>query len=109
MPMIVSNESMFPPSSFNYKGYADDCKAEFGVLPRQHWITTEFGGTVSRTKLSVINCIPHFSTKVFAISKFEVSNRTFDKFSSVLAAILYFPTDCKTRGAEAGMMMVDTH
>ncbi|PIN03291.1 Lysosomal Pro-Xaa carboxypeptidase [Handroanthus impetiginosus] len=44
MPMIVSNESMFPPSSFSYKGYADDCFKMYRVRPRQHWITTEFGG-----------------------------------------------------------------
>ncbi|KAL8488540.1 hypothetical protein ACS0TY_024717 [Phlomoides rotata] len=44
MPMIVSNESMFPPSSFNYKQNADDCMTKFGVRPRPHWITTEFGG-----------------------------------------------------------------
>ncbi|KAL3840694.1 hypothetical protein ACJIZ3_025285 [Penstemon smallii] len=44
MPMIVSNESMFPPSPFNYKEYSDDCKKNYGVRPRQHWITTEFGG-----------------------------------------------------------------
>ncbi|KAI3443989.1 hypothetical protein Pfo_000654 [Paulownia fortunei] len=45
MPMTVSNESMFPPSSFSYKEYADDCMKNYGVRPRRHWITTEFGGT----------------------------------------------------------------
>ncbi|KAL2497490.1 alpha/beta-Hydrolases superfamily protein [Abeliophyllum distichum] len=45
MPMVVSNESMFPPSSFSYKEYVDDCVKQYGVMPRPHWITTEFGGT----------------------------------------------------------------
>ncbi|XP_073062532.1 uncharacterized protein [Primulina eburnea] len=45
MPMIVSNESMFPPSSFSYEDYATDCSKKYGVRPRRHWITTEFGGT----------------------------------------------------------------
>ncbi|CAA3023100.1 lysosomal Pro-X carboxypeptidase [Olea europaea subsp. europaea] len=46
MPMVVTNESMFPPSSFSYKENAEDCKKQFGVAPRPHWITTEFGGTM---------------------------------------------------------------
>ncbi|CAI9098900.1 OLC1v1035631C1 [Oldenlandia corymbosa var. corymbosa] len=44
MPMTCSNESMFPPFPFSYKEFADDCKKQFGVRPREHWITTEFGG-----------------------------------------------------------------
>ncbi|KAL6558228.1 hypothetical protein OROMI_018578 [Orobanche minor] len=45
MPMTISNKSMFPPSSFSYKDFADDCKKNYGATPREHWITTEFGGT----------------------------------------------------------------
>ncbi|KAL6523444.1 hypothetical protein OROGR_017047 [Orobanche gracilis] len=45
MPMTVSNKSMFPPSPFSYKDFADDCKKNYGATPREHWITTEFGGT----------------------------------------------------------------
>ncbi|KAI5659030.1 hypothetical protein M9H77_27823 [Catharanthus roseus] len=44
MPMTCSNESMFQPSSFSYKEFADNCMREYGVIPREHWITTEFGG-----------------------------------------------------------------
>ncbi|KAM7472948.1 hypothetical protein LguiA_011131 [Lonicera macranthoides] len=44
MPMICSNESMFPPSSFSYKDFAEDCFEKYGVIPRPHWITTEYGG-----------------------------------------------------------------
>ncbi|KAE8675817.1 Alpha/beta-Hydrolases superfamily protein isoform 2 [Hibiscus syriacus] len=44
MPMTCSNESMFPPTGFDYKRFAEQCQMKYGVLPRQHWITTEFGG-----------------------------------------------------------------
>ncbi|CAA0824382.1 alpha/beta-Hydrolases superfamily protein, partial [Striga hermonthica] len=45
MSMAISNESMFQPSSFSYKDFSDNCKKDFGVTPRQHRITTEFGGS----------------------------------------------------------------
>ncbi|KAG1358947.1 lysosomal Pro-X carboxypeptidase [Cocos nucifera] len=44
MPMICSNESMFPPSSYDYDEFGDECMAKYGVRPRPHWITTEYGG-----------------------------------------------------------------
>ncbi|KAL3535063.1 hypothetical protein ACH5RR_003524 [Cinchona calisaya] len=44
MPMTCSNESMFPPYTYSHKEFADDCMKQFGVKPREHWITTEFGG-----------------------------------------------------------------
>ncbi|KAG5559539.1 hypothetical protein RHGRI_009164 [Rhododendron griersonianum] len=44
MPMTCSNESMFPPSSYDYKEFAEDCRTKYGVTPRPHWITTEYGG-----------------------------------------------------------------
>ncbi|XP_020103296.1 lysosomal Pro-X carboxypeptidase [Ananas comosus] len=44
MPMTVSNESMFPPSTYSYKDAEDQCVAKYGVRPRPHWITTEYGG-----------------------------------------------------------------
>lgn len=47
MPMTVSNESMFPPSTYSYKDAEDQCVAKYGVRPRPHWITTEYGGNVS--------------------------------------------------------------
>lgn len=47
MPMVVSNESMFPPSSFSYEETERSCQLMYGVKPRPHWITTEFGGNVS--------------------------------------------------------------
>ncbi|KGN60732.1 lysosomal Pro-X carboxypeptidase [Cucumis sativus] len=44
MPMTCSNQSMFPPSKFDYEEFATDCKKKYGVSPRPHWITTEYGG-----------------------------------------------------------------
>ncbi|GLJ47013.1 hypothetical protein SUGI_0992590 [Cryptomeria japonica] len=36
--------TMFPPSSFDIKSYSRECYLKYGVLPRQHWATIEFGG-----------------------------------------------------------------
>lgn len=47
MPMTCSNESMFPPSSYDYKEFAENCRTKYGVMPRPHWITTAYGGYVS--------------------------------------------------------------
>ncbi|XBI13497.1 hypothetical protein VPH35_140225 [Triticum aestivum] len=44
MPMTVSNESMFPPSSFSDEKRSEGCHLVYGVRPRMHWITTEYGG-----------------------------------------------------------------
>ncbi|VAI93025.1 unnamed protein product [Triticum turgidum subsp. durum] len=44
MPMTGSNESMFPPASFSYENTSEDCLRYYGVRPRMHWITTEYGG-----------------------------------------------------------------
>ncbi|GFY93563.1 alpha/beta-Hydrolases superfamily protein [Actinidia rufa] len=45
MPMTCSDDSMFPPSSFDYKNFAENCRKKYGVMPRPHWITTEYGGS----------------------------------------------------------------
>ncbi|WOK98275.1 hypothetical protein Cni_G06985 [Canna indica] len=44
MPMTISNGSMFTEFTFDYKEFEEDCKFQYGVLPRPHWITTEYGG-----------------------------------------------------------------
>ncbi|XP_073002945.1 uncharacterized protein [Typha latifolia] len=44
MPMTCSNESMFQPSTYNYEEFGDQCMEKYGVRPRPHWITTEYGG-----------------------------------------------------------------
>nr|XP_043626103.1 lysosomal Pro-X carboxypeptidase [Erigeron canadensis] len=44
MPMSNSNQSMFPPSSYNYTAFVEHCENRYGVTPRPHQITTEYGG-----------------------------------------------------------------
>ncbi|GAB2300736.1 hypothetical protein Dimus_034773 [Dionaea muscipula] len=39
-----SEESIFPASKYNYSDQDTYCKSAFGVGPRPHWITTEYGG-----------------------------------------------------------------
>ncbi|XP_042489855.1 lysosomal Pro-X carboxypeptidase-like [Macadamia integrifolia] len=39
-----SNDTMFPAAPFNLTSFADSCKNSYGVSPRPHWITTQFGG-----------------------------------------------------------------
>ncbi|KAH9307774.1 hypothetical protein KI387_035685, partial [Taxus chinensis] len=39
-----AGKTMFPPSPFDIKAYARNCYLNYGVLPRPHWATTEFGG-----------------------------------------------------------------
>ncbi|OMO90327.1 Peptidase S28 [Corchorus olitorius] len=38
------NETMFQASPFDIENYTRTCQDLFGVSPRPHWITTEFGG-----------------------------------------------------------------
>ncbi|XP_027352833.1 lysosomal Pro-X carboxypeptidase-like [Abrus precatorius] len=45
MPVGGSNkESIFPESEWSYEARSSFCDSFFGVEPRPHWITTEFGG-----------------------------------------------------------------
>ncbi|KAH9328489.1 hypothetical protein KI387_000597, partial [Taxus chinensis] len=39
-----AEKTMFPASPFDIKEYARECYLKYGVLPRPHWATTEFGG-----------------------------------------------------------------
>ncbi|XP_058088443.1 uncharacterized protein LOC131235321 [Magnolia sinica] len=39
-----TDESIFPPSMYNYSNQAKYCEDMFGIKPRPIWITTEFGG-----------------------------------------------------------------
>lgn len=61
MPMTCSNQSMFPPSEFDYEEFATDCKKKYGVSPRPHWITTEFGGEVRFFNFILISLL-HFQS-----------------------------------------------
>ncbi|KAJ1388978.1 Peptidase S28 [Sesbania bispinosa] len=44
VPMGKGNDSMFEPDPFNFDNYAKECKEQYGVSPRPHWITTYYGG-----------------------------------------------------------------
>ncbi|KAK8942817.1 hypothetical protein KSP39_PZI009564 [Platanthera zijinensis] len=45
MPIeCMGNEQMFEAYPFNFTDYTSWCKALFNVVPRPHWITTEYGG-----------------------------------------------------------------
>ncbi|XP_042507875.1 lysosomal Pro-X carboxypeptidase isoform X2 [Macadamia integrifolia] len=44
MPLSTSNESMFPAITFEIEELGKFCMNKYGVMPRPHWITTEFGG-----------------------------------------------------------------
>ncbi|KAG9456822.1 hypothetical protein H6P81_001330 [Aristolochia fimbriata] len=39
-----SNDTMFQASPFDLNEYMESCHKEYGVYPRPHWVTTEFGG-----------------------------------------------------------------
>ncbi|KAL5976614.1 hypothetical protein ACLOJK_020947 [Asimina triloba] len=39
-----SNDTMFQEQPFNLKTFTEECLKMAGVVPRPHWITTEFGG-----------------------------------------------------------------
>lgn len=62
-----SNDTMFQGSPFNLTAFSDDCKRAFGVIPRPHWITTEFGGHVSfsQTWAPFSNFITHRHLSLF--------------------------------------------
>ena len=48
MPMADDPEkSMFPNSTFDYEGFVNSCEKGYGVQPRRHWITTQYGGHVT--------------------------------------------------------------
>jgi len=41
------NETMFQSDPFDINNYTKECVDAFGIKPRPHWITAEFGGHVS--------------------------------------------------------------
>jgi len=52
IPIGIGNNTMFQPDPFSLKSYAKDCKKQFGVSPRPHWVTTYYGGHVSSSFFS---------------------------------------------------------
>ncbi|ANM62204.1 alpha/beta-Hydrolases superfamily protein [Arabidopsis thaliana] len=51
MPMSCSNQSMLPPYENDSEAFQEQCMTRYGVKPRPHWITTEFGGMRIETVL----------------------------------------------------------
>ncbi|XAR59690.1 Lysosomal Pro-Xaa carboxypeptidase [Bertholletia excelsa] len=41
-----ANDTMFEATPFDLNNYTRECEELFGVTPRPHWITTEFGATL---------------------------------------------------------------
>ena len=76
MLRACSDESMFPPSSFDYKDFAESCRKKFGVMPWPHWITTEYGGSVSLTQtfyFSLYNFVIRVILLLVVCCKMEIS------------------------------------
>lgn len=47
MPQGANNkDSIFPESEWSYKDRSSYCEFTYNVVPRPHWITTEFGARV---------------------------------------------------------------
>lgn len=45
MPMCsYGEESMFPPSNWDFNGYSQECYKQWGVVPRPSWIPIQYGG-----------------------------------------------------------------
>ncbi|GAU48315.1 hypothetical protein TSUD_405330 [Trifolium subterraneum] len=44
MPIGIGKSSLFPPKPFNFTSFAAQCKKDYGVSPRPHWVTTYYGG-----------------------------------------------------------------
>ncbi|XP_052181871.1 uncharacterized protein LOC127794661 [Diospyros lotus] len=47
-----SNDTMFPPAPFDLGNFTKDCKTQYGVSPRPHWVTTYYGGHDIKTVLN---------------------------------------------------------
>ncbi|XP_027342783.1 lysosomal Pro-X carboxypeptidase-like [Abrus precatorius] len=44
IPISIGKNTMFQPDPFNLESFAKECKEQFGVSPRPHWVTTYYGG-----------------------------------------------------------------
>ncbi|CAL5183538.1 unnamed protein product [Lathyrus oleraceus] len=47
----IGNDTMFRPSPFDLEKYISNCKEEYDVSPRSHWISTYYGGHNLKTIL----------------------------------------------------------
>ncbi|XP_065868564.1 uncharacterized protein [Euphorbia lathyris] len=43
-PIERGNDTMFPPSPLDLKGFLQECKDYYGISARPHWIPTYYGG-----------------------------------------------------------------
>ena len=119
MPMSSWNESMFPLSTFSYKHKSNSCFRFFGVRPRLHWITTEYGGYVSVVfRVSVyIYISPRWKALLVYIFKLFIwccvaqlrSCRKSIRCWRGLGATSSSPTECETHGVEAGRSICPSH
>ncbi|KAK7261275.1 hypothetical protein RIF29_27584 [Crotalaria pallida] len=44
IPIGIGNDTMFQPDPFSLELFAKECKKQYGVSPRPHWVTTYYGG-----------------------------------------------------------------
>ncbi|KAK7261278.1 hypothetical protein RIF29_27587 [Crotalaria pallida] len=44
IPIGKGNDTMFQPDPFSLELFAKECKKQYGVSPRPHWVTTYYGG-----------------------------------------------------------------
>ncbi|XP_072970181.1 uncharacterized protein [Typha angustifolia] len=54
----ISNHSMFPSYPYNATDRALSCQHAYGVPPRRHWMSTEFGG------LDIKRALKHFASNI---------------------------------------------
>ncbi|KAL3717956.1 hypothetical protein ACJRO7_003140 [Eucalyptus globulus] len=40
----ITNNTMFQPAPSGLDKFVNSCKREFGIAPRQHWVSTHYGG-----------------------------------------------------------------
>ena len=49
-------QTMFPLDLFDMNSYAEDCESAYGVRPRPHCVTTEYGFRVSSKLTNIPVC-----------------------------------------------------
>ncbi|XP_043702725.1 lysosomal Pro-X carboxypeptidase-like [Telopea speciosissima] len=79
-----SNETMFQPEPFNLISFIEDCKKKYGVSPRPHWITTQFGGH------DIIRVLKRFGSNIIFLNGLRdpySSGGVFESISPSLVAV----------------------
>ncbi|KAK4856815.1 hypothetical protein QYF36_021637 [Acer negundo] len=44
IPIGIENNTMFERDPFVLSDFINECRAQYGVSPRSHWVTTYYGG-----------------------------------------------------------------